>query len=68
MSVTYVAISNYGEILRLRTKYPRKELLGYYGVKHANRIYRDTEEGVKHVGWKIAGQWWSIYQPCYWEP
>lgn len=66
--MTYLAVSNYGQTLHLETKYPRKELMDYFGVKHAERIYRDTKDGTKHIGWIIAGQWWNIYSPCEWNP
>jgi hypothetical protein len=42
-------------------KFPRKSLLDYLGAKHADKIYRDTKNGTKHVGYVIQGNWISLY-------
>lgn len=66
--MNYLAVNEYGYVIKLLTKYPRKELMDYFGVKHAERIYQNTSEGTKmHVGWIVAKQWWSIYQLCEWS-
>lgn len=46
------------------TRYPRKWLMDYYGVKHADKIYRGDGD---HVGWIINGNWFEVFEltPLY---
>ena len=56
----YIAIDQYGNKIFL-DKHPRKELLEHHGVQHAEKIYRDDENGdAVHVGYIIEGHWWEI--------
>jgi hypothetical protein len=55
----FIAIDQYGNT-KFLDKHPRKELTEYFGVKHAEKIYRDTDEGVKHVGYIVAGHWYQV--------
>jgi hypothetical protein len=61
------AISNYGERIVLRTKHPRKELLEHLGVRSAQKVYQDTDEGTFHVGYIAAGRWWTFYEVTPWR-
>jgi flagellar biosynthesis regulator FlbT len=55
----YIAIDQYGQTKFLE-KYPRKELMEYFGTKHADKIYRDINGISKHVGYVISGHWFEI--------
>lgn len=62
------AVDQYGTKLVLEGKHPRKELLEELGRKHADRIYVDTKDGrTLHVGYIVAGSWWSFYNVTRWE-
>ena len=67
MRLGYLAIDQYGETIKLK-KHPRKELMEYFGVKHADKMFIDTrkEEG-KHIGYVIAGHWFRIYEINEWN-
>lgn len=58
---TYVAISDYGNSIMLKTMHPRKELLNILGYKRADKIYMDTKEGAEHIGYVIGRQWYTVY-------
>lgn len=59
-----LAIDQYGQKLYIKGKHPRKELLDKLGAKHAQKIYRDKENGASvHIGYLISGRWWSLYLP-----
>ena len=56
----FVAIDQYGNTKFLE-KSPRKELCEHMGVKHADKIYRDDENGqAVHVGYVVAGRWFTV--------
>jgi hypothetical protein len=61
----YMAIDQYGSHIKIK-KYPRKELLEHFGRKHAQKMYRDTPNGAKHVGYIVAGHWCDIYEVHEW--
>ena len=60
----YMARDQYGETYHMyNCKYPRKWLLGYFGRKHAEKMYTDTKDGNSlHIGWIIAGHWLSVFR------
>jgi len=58
-----IAIDQYGQRYRLRSKHPRKELLEMFGRQHASKMYLDTADGTKHIGYVIAGMWLEIFEP-----
>jgi hypothetical protein len=57
----YIAIDQYGIVYKLSTKFPRKELLEYFGTNKADKMYVDTKTGVKHIGYVILKHWLTIY-------
>jgi len=60
MKKEYVAIDQYGNT-KFLGKYPRKELMEYWGTSHANKIYRDLESGESvHIGWVIKEHWYEV--------
>lgn len=60
--VCYVAVNQYGET-KILGKHPRKELLEYHYVKHADKMYTDDENGnACHIGYVIAGNWYTLYK------
>ena len=61
MSTEVIAIDQHGCIQKQLGKYPRKELLRRYYTKHADKMYHDTSEGAKHVGYVVRGHWYRIY-------
>ena len=59
----WLAINQYGEKVCLRGLHPRALLLDHLGRKSAQKIYRDVKGGGSvHVGWIVAGAWWSVYK------
>jgi hypothetical protein len=62
MAKQWLAVDEYGQQIRLAGP-PRKALLDYLGRKHAQRIFRDKKDGsMVHVGYHIAGSWWTLYE------
>ena len=59
--VTYIAHGSCGTYLPCVTSHPRKELLDYLGRKHASRMFIDTSSGAAHIGYVIAGEWFTLY-------
>jgi len=59
-----LAIDQYGSRLLLPGKHPRKELLALLDRKHADKVYCDRKDGsTVHVGYVVAGRWFTLYQP-----
>jgi hypothetical protein len=54
----FLAVDQYGN--KHFVDHPRKELCEFHGVKHANKIYRSTEKGDFHVGYKVSGHWYEV--------
>jgi hypothetical protein len=62
------AINQYGQMLVLEGKHPRKELLEATGAGSCQRIYRDKRNGpTVHVGYIVRGEWWTFYTVTAWE-
>jgi hypothetical protein len=64
-----MAVDQYGGTIHLTgCKHPRKALLETSGRKHAAKMYVDTADGqTKHVGYIIAGCWYTLYRVSEWE-
>jgi hypothetical protein len=62
-----LAKGHWGTDLYLEGKHPRKELLDKLGRSHADKVYIDTKSGVKHIGYIVAGQWFTFYNLTQWE-
>jgi CO dehydrogenase nickel-insertion accessory protein CooC1 len=56
-----VAIDQYGQHVYLPGKHPRKELLAALNAKHADKVYVDTRDGLKHIGYVVRGRWFGLY-------
>jgi hypothetical protein len=55
----FIAIDQYGK--HYFVTYPRKELCEIVGVKHADKMYRDGDNGqIQHVGYIISGHWFEV--------
>ena len=52
MKKQYMAIDQYGH----------KDLMNRLYCKHAEKMYVDTDEGTKHIGYVIAGLWLTLYE------
>jgi len=57
-----IAIDQYGTVIRIEGKHPRAELIRACNIKHAEKLYRDTRDGVMHVGYAIGKQWFTLYE------
>lgn len=56
----FIAIDQYGN-KHFISKSPRKELMELEGTTHADKIYRDNEEGkAVHVGYIVRGHWYEV--------
>lgn len=59
---TYMAHDQYGNYEHDLGPHPRKELLKRCGRKSAKRMYVDTKDGIKHIGWVIGDRWFTVFQ------
>ena len=57
----YMGIDQYGQTYH-HLLHPRKDLLEKLGSKHADKMYRDTDDGPKHVGYVIRKLWITLYE------
>ena len=56
----FIAVDQYGQT-KFIAEHPRKELCDYFGVKHADKMYRDGKNGeAVHVGYIVAGHWFEV--------
>jgi hypothetical protein len=69
MKVGYQAIGHFGTRLFLKdpNKHPRKQLLEAMGRKHCQKIYVDSLNGRKHIGYIIAREWFTIREIHDWQ-
>jgi hypothetical protein len=58
----HIAIDQWGNIYKLKTKYPRKELMEIHDAKHADKMYQAINGENVHVGYVIRGAWLHIYR------
>ena len=59
----FLAIDQYNQTYLLKTKFPRKELLGIFCASKAQKIYRDDKKNNSyHVGYYIKGMWLNLYR------
>lgn len=58
----YMAKDQYG-VCYHNIIHPRKELLEYFGRKHADKMYVDGKDGKRyHVGYVIAEHWLRLFK------
>ena len=58
-----MGIDQYGHTYHGLGAHPRKALMERIGVKHVDRMYRDTKGGgTVHVGYVIGGLWITLYK------
>ena len=70
MKFGYLAVNQHGDSFRLTgVKHPRKQLLDKVGCRHCRRItwWRLGPGLVKHTGYVIGGDWWTLYEVHAWE-
>jgi hypothetical protein len=59
----FLAVDQYNQKHLLKTKFPRKELLGIFGTTSARKIYQDDKSGQSyHAGYLIRGLWLTLYR------
>lgn len=58
-TIRFIAHGNNGATHFIRSPHPRKWLLEYYGVKHADKMYIGDGE---HCGWIIATVWLTVFR------
>jgi hypothetical protein len=57
----FVAFDQYGQVYKLKTTHPRKELMELLGASSAQKMYRDTKSGESyHAGYIIRGHWIEV--------
>lgn len=59
---THMAVSNYGTILHDLGPRPRQGLLRRLGRKRASKVYVDRGGKTFHIGYVVAGEWWTVYE------
>ena len=57
-----IAVDQFNNVIHLEGKHPRAELIRACSIKHAEKIYIDTADGVKHVGYIIGRSWFTLYE------
>ena len=60
LSYKFMARNQYGNTIMIKA-HPRAELCEHHGVKHADKMYMDTSEGVKHIGYVVSQNWYNVY-------
>jgi hypothetical protein len=63
----YIAVDQYNQTYHIATNHPRKWLPEYLGSKRADKMFRDTKDGSKHVGYVIKGLWLEIFKISAWK-
>ena len=63
----FIAFDHYGNSYKIGNNPPRKWLLEYFCRKHADKMYCDTIDGVKHIGYIITGHWLRIKRVNSWK-
>ena len=67
MRLGYLGIDQHGQHYNIK-KYPRKELLEHFGMKHADKMYIDQFGGHSiHSGYVINGLWITVYKVHEWD-
>ena len=62
-TLTHIAVDQHGNVHKLYTKFPRKELMANFCVSSAQKIYSDNKQGKSHhVGWIMSGTWLKVYK------
>ena len=63
----YMGVDQYGQYYH-GLQHPRKDLLDRLGRKHADKMYRETQDGEsRHVGYVIAGCWIDVFEVIPWK-
>lgn len=57
-----LARDQYGTMISLPGRHPRKELMERFDTKKATKIYQDKKDGsTVHVGYIVRGHWFTLY-------
>ena len=63
-----MARDQYGEVIHLPSKHPRKHLLSKLGRQHVAKMYVDTKDGsTKHIGYIVSKRWFTLYNISEWN-
>jgi hypothetical protein len=58
----FVAFDQYGQVYKLKTAHPRKELMELLDASSAQKMYRDNKSGESyHAGYVIRGHWIEVF-------
>lgn len=70
LAYKFIAIDQHDNHVWIK-KHPRKELLDYMGMRHADRMYMmyiDDKEGHSHhIGYVIGGRWFTVHAISDWD-
>lgn len=56
----FVARDQFGNVVWIE-KYPRKELMEWVGIKHADKTYMDDEKSNSyHIGYRVGCHWFDV--------
>jgi len=62
-----MGFDQYGTTYHDLGEHPRAELLRRLNSKHADKMYVDTADGARHVGYVIAGHWINLHTVTPWR-
>lgn len=57
-----LGIDQFGQRFAVDPKAPRKSLMASLGTRHADKMYVDTKDGARHIGYIVRGHWVTLYQ------
>lgn len=60
-----IGVDQYGGTYNNLGKFPRKALMERLYASGARKLYKDSANGVKHIGYIISGLWITLYNE--WE-
>ena len=66
MKLGYMACGNYGTVFH-GLKHPRKDLLEKMGASSCQKMFVDSNEGAKHIGYIVRGEWFTVYEIHEWN-
>lgn len=62
-----MGVDQYGQTYHGLGKHPRSTLMQRLNRSHVAKMYRDTKDGPRHVGYILAGLWIEIYDVSPWR-
>lgn len=67
MAKATMGIDQYGATYHDLGAHPRTALMRKLGRSRAAKMYRDTKDGPRHVGYIVAGLWIEIFDVAPWR-